>query len=257
MLFKLVRFATTILLGLILVSATLWAQPALPAGSCSNASLTGKYGFVINGTTGGSPITTVGQISTDGNGTIAGFETTSLNGVITSNVSLLGTYQINSRCTGTATITPAGGSPLNFRLAIVAGGKQIQLIETDSGTTESGSAYAQGTKNCSTAGVKGIYGLQAGGTEIGSGPVALGGQIDLHGGGTLKGSATESVDGTIVTGVKIEGGFKIGKQCFGAAVVKVGQQSPVHLSLIVVNHEKGVLFIQEDANSLLSGFLQQ
>jgi hypothetical protein len=263
MISKLTRLATTTLSSLVLLiltlmtTATLWAQPALPAASCSITSLTGNYGFVVNGTSGGSPITTVGQISTNGNGTIAGFETTSLNGSITANVALLGTYQIKSDCTGTATITPAGGSPLNFSLAIIAGGKQIQLVETDNGTTASGNAYAQGVTTCSTAGVKGIYGLQGGGTEIGSGPLVYGGQITLLAGGTLKGSETGSVNGTIFTGAKISGAFKINKQCLGGAVISVGHGSPIHLNLVVVNGEKGVLFIRADANTLSSGFLQQ
>jgi hypothetical protein len=258
MISKFARLATATLSSFVLLMmiATLCSPPAFAAGSCSNTSLTGNYGFILNGTNGGNPITTVGQISTDGNGTIAGFETSSLNGSITSNVALLGTYQISSNCTGTATITPAGGSHLNFNLVIIAGGKQIQLVETDSGTTESGNAYAQGATTCSTAGVKGIYGLQGGGTLVGSGPLVLGGQVTLLAGGTLKGSESGSDNGTIFTGVKVTGAFKIGKQCFGAAVTKAGPQT-IHSNLIVVNGQKGVLFIQTDANTLSSGFLQQ
>jgi hypothetical protein len=253
---KLVRLATITLSSVVLLSAAVWARP-LPAGSCSNASLTGNYGFVINGTVGGNPISTVGQISTDGNGTISGLATTSANGSITSDQTLLGSYQIKANCSGTAAITPAGGATLNFSLAITAGGNQIQLVETDSGTTESGNAYAQSAKTCSTAGTKGVYGLQGGGAEVGTGPLAVGGQITLRGNGTLSGSETGSVDGTIFRGDKISGAFKIGKHCTGAAVISVKKNSPIHLNLVVVNGQKGVLFIQEDANTLSSGFLQQ
>jgi hypothetical protein len=257
MIFKSVRSATMILSSLVLASALVWAGPAPPAGSCSNASLTGNYGFAINGTAGGNPIASVGQVTANGNGKIAGFVSTSVNGSVASQVPLRGVYHINSNCTGTQTITPQGGSPFHFELAIIAGGKQVQLIETDSGTTEAGNAFAQGVNTCSLAGTKGIYGLQGGGTEIGSGPLAYGGQINLRRDGTLNGSETGSINGTIFKGAKISGAYKIAKKCFGAAVVQVGNDSPIHLDLVVVNGEKGVLFIQTDANSLSSGFLQQ
>jgi hypothetical protein len=251
------RSAVLVSSSLVLLSALVWTQPLLPAGSCSKESLTGNYGFTLNGTVGGSPIATVGQISTDGTGNIAGFETTSLNGTISNDVALLGSYKINSNCSGTITITPAGQSALNFRLAIIAAGKQIQLVETDQGTTVAGKAYSQSASKCSLSGVRGLYGLLGGGVEIGSGLLVYAGQINLKGDGTLSGSETGSINGTIFTGAKVSGAYKVGKPCFGGAVVTVGNNAPIHLNLVVVNGEKGVLFIQTDSNSLSSGMLQQ
>jgi len=253
---KLVRLGTAIAPSLFLMSAFLLAPAPLSAASCSNASLTGNYGFVINGTANGLPTTTVGQISTDGNGNIAGLETVSLNGSVTNSVALLGSYKIQSSCAGTATFRPAGGTPSNFSLSVILAGKQIELVETDNGTAESGNAYSQSATACSSAGVKGLYGLQGGG-QAGSGPSVFGGQINLHGDGTLNGSETGSDNGTIFLGAKITGAYKIDSRCFGGAVVTIGQQSFIHLNLVVVNGQKGVLFIQTDAGSQSSGFLQQ
>jgi hypothetical protein len=219
--------------------------------------LTGNYGFMVNGTAGGSPIATVGQISTNGNGSIAGAETSSLNGTISEGVELLGTYKINANCTGTAAITPAGQSTLNFSLTIIEGGKQIQMVEADTGTTVSGTAYAQGVSKCTLAGVKGIYGLQGGGIEMGSGPLVYGGQINLKGGGALSGTENGSINGTIFTGATVSGAYKVGKPCTGGAVVYVGQNSPIGLNLVVVNGEKAVLFIQTDTGSLSAGILEK
>jgi hypothetical protein len=65
MIFKLVRLAAFTLSSVVVLGAALWAQPVHPA-ACSNGSLTGSYGFAINGTANGNPITAVGQIKTDG-----------------------------------------------------------------------------------------------------------------------------------------------------------------------------------------------
>jgi hypothetical protein len=234
----------------------LWAQPVRPA-ACSNGSLTGRYGFAINGTANGNPITAVGQIATNGNGTLAGIETISENGTLGNLLGVLGTYAIRSNCTGTMTIQAAGRSKQNFNVTVISGGKQIEMVQTDSGTTELGTAQAQVSKSCSLAGVTGVYGLQGGGTEIGVGPLALGGQINLHAGGTISGSQVVSVNGSLSAKQKISGAYKVGRQCQAAAVLSIDNHGPIHLNLVVVNGEQGILFIQADSNTLVSGSLQR
>jgi len=240
-----------------LLSTPLIAQPDGVPASCSNATLTGNYGYLLNGTAGGLPITTVGQIATNGNGTISGSLTTSSNGSISNLVELLGSYQISPNCTGTMTITPAGLSSSNFSVSVTSGGKQIQMVEIDSGTVESGTAYAQGIATCSTVGTKGGYGMLGGGSIIGSGPQTYGGEINLRGDGTITGTETGSANGTIFQNAAVSGAFKIDRICQGGAVITVGQGSLIHLNLVVVNAQKTVLFIQTDASSLSSGILQQ
>ena len=252
---KLIRFVVLNLSSVVL-GTFLWAQPSRPA-ACSNRSLTGRYGFSINGTANGNPITAVGQIATNGNGTLDGRETISDNGAIGNLLAVLGTYAIKSNCTGTMTIQAAGRSKQNFNVTVISGGNQIVMVQTDSGTTELGTAQAQASKSCSTAGVKGVYGLQGGGTEIGVGPLAIAGQITLRGDGTLNGTATVSVNGSVVSKQTISGAYKILRICQGAAEIQVGNQRPIGLSLVVVNGEHDVLFIEGDANTLLSGSLQQ
>jgi len=83
--------------------------------------------------------TIVGQVTLDGKGNISGTETFSID-FSNSKVSVTGTYTQKSDCLGTAQITPKGSSPMNFNTVEVNGGKELLLIETDSGTFLSGTA---------------------------------------------------------------------------------------------------------------------
>ena len=253
---KLARLVVLILSSVVVLGASLRAEPVRPA-ACSNAILHGKYGFAINGTVSGNPFTAVGQIATNGSGNLAGNETISDNGSVGNLLEVLGKYAIKSDCTGTMTIQAQGRSKQNFNITVISGGKQIDMVQTDSGTTNLGTAQAQGSKSCSLAKVKGVYGLQGGGTAIGVGPLALSGQITLRGDGTVNGSATVSVNGAIASNQQISGAYKILRICQGAAEIQVGNQGPIGLSLVVVNGEHQVLFIEGDANTLLSGSLKQ
>jgi hypothetical protein len=51
-----------------------------------------------------------------------------------------GTYTEASNCTGKVQITPAGLAALHFNAVFVNGGKELLLIETDSGTVIGGIA---------------------------------------------------------------------------------------------------------------------
>jgi hypothetical protein len=256
MISKLFSLAVWSLAGVVLLGTFLWAQPVLPA-ACSITTLHQRYGFAVNGTASGNPFTAVGQIATDGNGTLAGNETISDNGSVGNLLEVLGKYTVSSDCTGTMTIQAQGRSKQNFDITVISDGTQIDMIQKDSGATILGTAQAQVSKSCSLAGVKGTYGLQGGGTEIGVGPLAIAGEITLLGDGTINGTATVSVNGAIASKQEISGAYKILHICQGAAVIQVGNQGPINLSLVVVDGEHKVLFIEGDANTLLSGSLQR
>jgi len=256
MILKSVRLAVLNLSLVGLLGSFSWAQPT-KAAACSITTLHQRYGFAINGTSNGNPFTAVGQIATDGNGTLAGNETISDNGSVGNLLKVLGKYSINSNCTGTMTIQAQGRSKQNFDITVISDGTQIDMIQNDSGTTILGTAQAQVSKSCSLAGVKGTYSLQGGGTEIGVGPLAVAGQIRLRGDGTLDGTATVSINGSVASKQKISGAYKILRICQGAAEIQVGNKGPIGLTLVVVNGEQKVLFIEGDANTLLSGSLQR
>jgi hypothetical protein len=55
-------------------------------------------------------------------------------------LSVTGSYTEKSDCLGTAQVTPKGSAAMNFNTVEVNGGKELLLIETDSGTFLSGTA---------------------------------------------------------------------------------------------------------------------
>lgn len=246
--------AALFLFCIIGLSSALWADSAT---SCSNASLTGRYGFTFNGINNGNSVSGVGQIATNGNGTLAGYETIASNGAVGSLLSLLGTYQINSDCTGTMTIQPAGLLSQNFAVTVFSSSTKIEMIQSDAGTTVSGSAQAQPTVNCPENAFNGPFGLQGAGLKIGSGPLAMSGLLNLHNDGTLDGTETTSVNGVITSGHSVSGAYKIINNCSGAAVLGIDHGRSLHLNLEVVDNGREILFIQIDSGTLFSGSLTQ
>jgi hypothetical protein len=255
MISRTLRSAASKLPAISLLAVLLCAAP-LHATDCSVQSLTGFYGFVITGTRSGNPIAIVGQMATDGTGSLSGLETISENGALHDSLEVLGNYSINSNCTGTLTIQGQGLPPQNFDVTLISGGKAISMVETDAGTTETGTAEAEGPSACSSSRINGPYAIQATGAEATTGPLALSGQINFHGDGTLDGTETTSTNGVITSG-KISGGYKIGDRCFGAASISVGGHNFIHLDLFVVNGGKGIDFIQADFHTMVAGSMRQ
>jgi hypothetical protein len=108
MISKTFRIARMIVLASFALSSAVWAT------TCSNASLSGTYGFVHLGTdSNGTPATAaVTEITFDPTtGAITGETTASHDGVIATEP-LTGTYAVASNCTGTG--NPTGESPFSF-----------------------------------------------------------------------------------------------------------------------------------------------
>ena len=110
---------------------------------CSNATLTGSYGFKQQGfglrnskpaKLGNMiPFATVGVVTFDG----AGNASFTLTQVYNSSggdffEAIPGTYTVNSDCTGTVTIEDFG---LHFNIVTVGGGAEFFAIQTDIGST--------------------------------------------------------------------------------------------------------------------------
>src|SRR5450755_1936161 len=96
--------ASVIVLASFALSSAAWAA------TCSNASLSGTYGFLHDGTdSNGTPATAaVSQVTFDSTtGTFTGVTTASHDGVIATDP-LSGTYAVASNCTGTG--NPTGGT---------------------------------------------------------------------------------------------------------------------------------------------------
>src|SRR5271170_6923476 len=108
MISKTFRIARMIVLASFVLSSAAWAA------TCSNASLSGTYGFLHDVTSSnGAPATAaVTQITFDPTtGIFTGVTTASHGGVIVTE-SLTGGYTVASNCTGTG--NPTGGTPFSF-----------------------------------------------------------------------------------------------------------------------------------------------
>ena len=126
-------FSLSFVLAIVVMTkSTAYAQ-------CSNATLTGSYGFkgdgfgTHNGHGDAIPFAQVGVVTFDG----AGNASFTLTQVYNSSggdffEAIPGTYTVNSDCTGTIAIEDFG---LHFYMVTVGGGAELFAIQTETGTT--------------------------------------------------------------------------------------------------------------------------
>jgi hypothetical protein len=138
-----VAFATVFALGIV---------PNARAGedeACSHATLHGGFGYTGTGTLLDTyvppplagPFAEVGRQTFDGKGNTKASATLSANGNIILQVTIEGTYKVNSDCTGSMTLNvtfPDGSSaPVHADFVIDRDGAELRAIVTDSGVIES------------------------------------------------------------------------------------------------------------------------
>jgi len=194
---------------------------------------------------GETVVATVGLITLDGKGNLSGTETASDNGTITT-FSVSGTYTEEANCTGTAQITPSGGTAQNFNTVVVNSGKELLLLETDNGSLNGGNGQAA-PASCSNASLKGVYGYLRGrpGGIGGTGVNVVLGQFTTDGAGNLtNGSFTYADEGVITTGT-FTGSYSMAKNCTGSLTFSDEDQSPAHFN-VVLESSKGFQMIQTD-----------
>ena len=126
----LVSLVTAMALG---TSAT--ARAAADAHVCSVQMLRGSYLFATHGwnIVGGvaQPKAIIEGIDFNGDGTLVSpFATVSINGTILHSSGSLGTYTVNTDCTGTLSFT--GGA--SFDIFVEQNGKQLWMIQTGPGS---------------------------------------------------------------------------------------------------------------------------
>jgi hypothetical protein len=127
---------TGILVGGSILALRLASMPKVQAQvSCTNASFQGAFGYTFTGLTGVNalPFAAVGRLVADGQGSVSGVETDSSNGEIFQRT-YTGTYKVNPDCTGSEVTNDNFGTTVKCDFVIVAGGKEIQVIETDTNT---------------------------------------------------------------------------------------------------------------------------
>jgi len=240
----------------LLMFATLVAVGSASAGSCSDATLNGVWGYTSSGFGGdGTPRAAVGQATADGNGNITGSETKSKDGTILT-VTFTGTYSVAKNCTGSLTVTQQDGTTKNANFVFDDSKKGFQVIQTDSGHVDAGFGLAQGTVTCGLTGKKATFAANLSGTDNGVGPVAGVAQVILDGKGNISGTETYSLNGTIGT-ASLSGTYTENANCTGTAQITTQGVGTGNFNFVIVNGGKEFLLIQTDNNTIVSGTLQQ
>jgi len=128
-------------LALLLLLVTSAASARGQSGPCSNATLSGEYGFTITGQILGGPaagpLVGVAMVFHDGRGHL-----TQLDHVLTNGNPpavqwryATGSYTVNADCTGTAEIDFTDGSPpIHYSMVVIRHGKEVRTVVNNPGT---------------------------------------------------------------------------------------------------------------------------
>lgn len=114
--------------------------------TCSNATITGNYGFSMSGTI--QPfgnVAMVGTIRSNGRGSFSGVETASVGGQIYQ-ATYSGTYSVSADCTGSAQyqlIAPNFVMSRSIAFVITKKGAEFFILSTVPGSVLSGKAQRQ------------------------------------------------------------------------------------------------------------------
>ncbi len=246
MISKTFRIAQMIILTSVALSSAAWA-------TCSNASLSGTYGFLHDGTdSNGTPATAaVSQITFDSaTGTFTGETIASHDGVIATE-SLTGIYTVASNCTGTG--TPTGASP--FSIVVTSTG--FLAVHPFS----EGFAVKQGSPTCTNAGVEGSFGFETTGVFLAGAPatgwVAFIGELKFtvnpSAEGVISGHVAGSEGATTLTFAPVTGSYTVDRDCRGRATISPKGRSEMHFTFLVVDSGKKMLAIETDADTVVSG----
>jgi len=138
--------------GLLLAGGTLRGGPAAVAQSeesrqngCSDHTLRGSYAFAIDGTIIAGPnrllLRGLAMTEFDGRGNLTQVDFTTINGAPAGADwrPAVGSYEVDSDCTGTMQIIPGDGSPtLNLKLVVADHGRTVHNIVLGNATGATG-----------------------------------------------------------------------------------------------------------------------
>ena len=252
MISKMFRIALTIVLASLALSSAAWAA------TCSNASLSGIYGSLTEGTSpDGQPEANLFQFKLDPS-------TGKITGTNETGTSVRGTYEVASNCTVTGTTTK-GGSSHSFYAVVTSTG--LQSVSGNPGATNGGFWVAQGTPTCTNAGVGGSFGLAARGSFLAgapfTGPVILIGELALRvnasGDGVISGRIAGSENGTILTFAEepVTGSYSVDANCKGTLTITSKGESALNFSFVIVDSGNEMLAIETDADTVVTATLRQ
>jgi hypothetical protein len=115
------------------------AAPARAEDACTNAMLTGDFGFSIAGNNLVSSVqfAFVGSFKADGAGAFTGSGLSSVSGAM-QRLDFTGNYTVQEKCVGTATLSFRPGLVITLEFVLVDGGREAYVLVADKGTVEFG-----------------------------------------------------------------------------------------------------------------------
>ena len=223
--------------------------------------LTGTYVFDFSGVHGSSPLSQIGEFTSDGLGNLTnGLVDTNDGGAISSNAPFTGSYLVNSNGRGTATF-----GNLNFSFYIVSRGS-AKFVETDSQTAV-GAVTGFATQQFSNSGFDAtslsgnIAFLLAGPTP--NGTIATAGSFFANGNGLLTANAgvlDENVNGSVTANAAISNlTYFVSSNGRGTATFSTTSHPSPPYSLVFYLSGPGSAVVQEIDSSRTSNgsFVQQ
>ena len=254
MISKTLRIARMIVLASFALNSAAWA-----AGSnapCSNASLSGTYGSLGEGTNAeGQPEANLFQFKFDPS-------TGKFTGTDETGTSVNGTYEVASNCAVTGTTTKDGST---HPFSAVVTSAELQSVSGNPGATNGGFWVAQGSPTCTNAGVRGRFGLAVRGSFLAgapfTGPLILIGELALHvnasGDGVISGHIAGSENGTILTFAEepVTGSYSVDANCKGTLTITPNGESALNFSFVIVDCGKEMLALETDADTAVIGTL--
>ena len=248
MIFQTIRIAQMIVLASLALSSAAWAN-------CSNASLSGTYGFLHGGTASdGTPTAAaVSQLTFDPTTSTFTGETTSSHDGVIATAPLTGTYTVASNCTGTG--NPDGGSP--FSIVVTSTGFLALHLFAE------GFAVKQGSPTCTNAILEGSFGFETTGVflaAVSAPAVAFIGDlkftVDPSGEGVISGHVAASEDGEFHRIEKVTGSYSVDANCRGTATI-TSKGNSMNFSFVGVDGGNEMLVVETDANTVVTGTLQR
>ncbi len=240
------------LFSFVLASAGVYAQ------ECSNASLTGAFGYTLSGTvTNGDGklvrSSQVGRIVFDGKGAYTGVAAVSLQTTVEVS-EFSGQISIGADCTATAK-TGTGADATDLDLIVVNDGNDFSAVVRAGDATLVGvGTKVEGKGTCSLATLNGTYGYQGEGVAAINGKSVSTAEI-----GILTFDGKEGVTGTFsaigggqMNRQSFTGTYALSDICFGSAAYKVGDVT-YQMNFMVTGGGNQLLYSELAAGAVTTG----
>jgi hypothetical protein len=236
-------------------------QDLVADGGCSVADTAGRYGFVADGTSDGTPFVAGGvlELLDDGTFTVTGRQ--SLDGEVGTTTPDAGRWTLDEEsCTGTA---ESDDGPL-LAFSAVGDGAELRFIRSDDGNVITGVAK-RAAEGCTVDNVAGGYGyafnatvyLDQEGFPQGPSQFAGGGVVTVDADGTV-----HLVDSASIAGQNLpreyDGTVEVKADCTGSAAVELPagaptSANPVHVDIVWVDDRAEAMVIQNDPGTFIAG----